>query len=199
MIEKAVKDTGKIEPRKVRATNPFPDRGVGVNKAGGVRLAISVIAQRTGRQEGPPAVDSILLTKDEWAGFAPPEGKDEWTLPESTARRFAPALSPITDSILVPRPADLTKAELMAKVVRKHDGQTVIRLTGTWESKHFRDGNKNFPITTSTTGEGIAVYDPTEKRVTSLVWVLKGTYRMGPKGAAVPTAAVVEWVEAIEE
>jgi hypothetical protein len=193
MLEKAAKDAGKLEPRKVRAAKPFPDRGVGVNKEGGVRLAVSVIGLRNGQQEGPPAVDSILLTREQWARFAPAGEMKEWTFPEATARTFAPALSPITDSILVPRPADLSKASVTAQVERKAGDRTVIRYTGAWESKHFRDGDSKFPILTAATGEGIGVTDADGKKLESLIWVLTGTVQVGPKGTPVRTAAVVEW------
>jgi hypothetical protein len=193
MLQTAVAAAGPLPPRAARAGNPFPDRGVGPTKDGGVRLAVSVIGLRNGRQEGPPAVDSVLLTKDEWAAFAPPDGKAEWELPEAVGKKFAPALSPLTDSIFVPRPAEVTKAAVTAKVARRADGLVVVRYAGSWESRHLRDGDAKFPITAEAAGDGVGVYDPQAKAMRSLIWVLKGTYRAGLKGAAVPTASVVEW------
>jgi hypothetical protein len=193
MLESAVKAAGTLPPRAARAGNPFPDRGVGLTRDGGARLAVSVIGLRNGKQEGPPAVDSVLLTKDEWAAFAPPEGKAEWQLQEAVGKKFAPALSPVTDSIFTPRPAEVPKAEVTAKVARRADGLVVVHYSGTWESRHLRDGDQKFPITATATGDGIGVYDPQAKAMHSLIWVLKGTYRAGEKAAAVPTASVVEW------
>jgi hypothetical protein len=194
MLEKAVRATGKLPPRTVRAANSFPDRGVGLTQDGGARLAVSVIGQLRGKQEGAPAVDSVLLTKDEWAAFAPPEGKAAWTLPEAVGQKFAPALSHLTDSILAPRPADVTTAEIAATVVRRAAGLVVVRYTGTWRSRHLRDGNEKFPITAEATGRGVGVYDPDAKAMRSLVWVLSGKYRNGATAPPVPIAAVVEWV-----
>jgi hypothetical protein len=194
MLETAVKEAGPLPPRAARAGNPFPDRGVGPAKDGGARLAVSVIGLRSGKQEGPPAVDSVLLGKDEWAAFAPPEGKTEWEFPEAVGKKFAPALSPLTDSIFVPRPGDVTRATVAARVVREADGLVVVRYTGEWESRHLRDGNEKFPITAASAGEGVGVYDPEARAMRSLIWVLKGTYRNGATAAPVPTAAVVEWV-----
>jgi hypothetical protein len=195
MLEKAAQAAGMLTPRSVRAANPFPDRGVGHTKDGGARLAVSVIGLHNGRQEGAPAVDSVLLTKDEWAAFAPPEGKSEWTLPVKICQKFAPALSPLTDSIFTPRPADASKAEITARVARQADGLVVIRYSGAWRSRHLRDGNERLPITADATGRGVGVYDPAGKAMRSLVWVLKGNYRNGANAAAVPTASVVEWQE----
>jgi hypothetical protein len=194
MLEKAVRAAGKLPPRAVRAANPFPDRGVGLTQDGGARLAVSVIGQLRGKQEGAPAVDSVLLTKDEWAAFAPPDGKAEWTLPEAVGQKFAPALSHLTDSILAPRPADVTTVEVAATVVRRADGLVVVRYTGAWRSRHLRDGNEKFPITAEATGRGVGVYDPDAKAMRSLVWVLNGKYRNGATATPVSTAAVVEWV-----
>jgi hypothetical protein len=200
MLRKAVEVAGPLPPRTARVANPFPDRGVGRTADGGARLAVSVIGQLRGRQEGAPAVDSVLLTRDEWAAFAPPDGKTEWTLPEVVGTKFAPALSHLTDSILAPRPADVTKAEITARVVRQADGLVVIRYAGAWRSRHLRDGDARFPITAEATGKGVGVYDPAAKQMRSLVWVLKGEYRNGAKATPVSTAAVVEWVaEAAEE
>lgn len=199
MLEKAVQAAGTLPPRTVRAASPFPDRGVGLTTDGGARLAVSVIGQLNGKQEGAPAVDSVLLTKDEWAAFVPPEGKAEWTVPEAVGKKFAPALSPLTDSIFAPRPADVSKAEITARVVRQADGLIVVRYAGAWRSRHLRDGSEKFPITAEATGRGVGVYDPAAKEMRSLVWVLKGTYRNGAKATPVPTAGVVEWVAEMKE
>ena len=152
-----------------------------------------MIGLRNGKQEGPPAVDSVRLSKAEWAAFAPPDGQAAWELPEAVARTFAPALSPVTDSIFVPRPTDVTKATVTARVVRDAGGLLVIRYTGAWQSHHLRDGDARFPIRGEAAGDGVGVYDPATKRMQSLVWVLKGTYRNGATALPVPTAAVVEW------
>lgn len=194
MLETGVKAAGKLTPRSVRAVNPFPDRGVGLTKDGGARLAVSVIGLHNGRQEGAPAVDSVLLKKDEWATFEPPEGKSEWTIPIPVGQKFSPALSPLTDSIFTPRPTNVSKADITARVLRQTDGLVVIRYSGSWRSRHLRDGNEKFPITADATGHGIGVYDPATKTMRSVIWVLKGSYRNGANAAAVPIASVVEWV-----
>lgn len=198
MLAEGVKAAGELKPRNVRAVNPFPDRGLGLTKDGGARLAATVIGLRNGKQDGSPAVDSAILTKEEWAAFAPPGGKTEWTLPEAAMKKFAVALAPVTDSIYVPMAKDVTRAEVSAKVFREENGVAVIRLTGKWESKHNRDGNAKFPIAASATGDGIAMYDTAKKEMAAVLFVLKGTYTNG--AATTLTAAVVEWqVEKKEE
>ena len=192
MLEEGVKASGELKPRNARAVNPFPDRGLGLTKEGGARLAATVIGMnRTGKQEGAPAVDSATLTKEEWAAFAPPKDKEEWTLPESAAKKFAVALAPVTDSIFVPQARDVTTADLTAKILRTDDEVIVVRFTGKWESKHFRDGDPKFPITASATGTGIGVFDRKKKELQSVLFVLGGSYKNGT--VATPTAAVVEW------
>ena len=194
MLETSVKTAGSLPRRDVKGVNPFPDRGVGFTKTGQVRLALSVIATRSGKQEGPPVIDSFLLTPEDWATFAPPATQTEWTLAEATVKKFAPMLSPLTDSIFVPRADDVTKASVTAKIIRQVNGLDVIRYTGTWQSHHLRDGNKKFPIDASATGEAIGVYDHATKKMQSLTWVLNGSYRKAPDAAPTPTAIIVEWV-----
>lgn len=193
MLKEAVAKLGDRPPRRVPATDPFPDRGVGLTSDGGARLAVSVIGMRNGHQEGPPAVDSVRLSATEWAAFAPPPGQSEWAVPTAVGKRFAPALSPLTDSLFVPRPADVTAATISARVIREGEGVWVVRYRGSWESKHDRDNNPKFPIRATATGDGVGVYDPAAKRVQSMIWVLTGTYRNGNQ--ATPTASVIEWAE----
>jgi hypothetical protein len=118
MLRDAAKEAGPVEPREVKAKpDVFAGRGRGTGANGGVRLAVSVIGLRNGRQDGAPVVDSIHLGADEWAAFAPPAGAEagrEWELPEAVARRFTPALCPMTDPIFSPTPTDATTARITA-------------------------------------------------------------------------------------
>jgi len=197
MLTEGVKSAGELKPRNARTVNPFPDRGLGFTRDGGMRLAATVVGLRNGKPEGPPAVDSTTLTKDEWAAFAPPTGKTEWTLPESATKKFSIALAPLTDSIYVPQAKDVVLAEGTAKVLREADGMIVIRLTGKWESKHSRDGNDKFLITASASGEGIALYDTSKKEFTRVQIVMTGAYKHGT--TTTPTAAVLEWQSVTDE
>jgi hypothetical protein len=205
MVRDALKDAGPLEPRDLtEKPDPFPDRGRGVASDGGVRLAVGVIGLLNGRQEGPPVVDSVFLTAEQWAAFRPPEREPKagsrWDVPEDAARRFAPALSPMTDSIFSPKPDDVTKVKVTAKVERVADGYAVIRYTGIWETAHDRDGDPKFPIRTAATGEGVGVYDTKTGRLRAVAWVLSGTFRNSPPADKPrPTAALVEWSEGDEK
>jgi len=202
MLRSAAKEAGQLAQRVVESKpDVFAGRGRGTAADGGVRLALSVIGLRNGRQEGAPVVDSIRLNAEQWGAFATPEGTAkagrEWTIPEETARRFAPALSPMTDPIFSPTLGDVTTAKITAKVERVGEGITVVRYAGRWESAHDRDGDPKFPIRTTATGEGVGVFDTKTGKLTAVAWVLTGTYRNGPVTEKPrPTAAVVEWVAA---
>jgi hypothetical protein len=198
MLRSAVKEAGPIPPiGKTVRLDPLADRGRGIRKDGGVRLAVTVIGLRNDRQEGPPVVDSFSLSSEQWSAFRPPESGltagRTWTIPESVARQFAPALSPMTDLIFSPTPADVTTARVTAKVDRAGDKVSVVRLTGQWESTHNRDGDPKYPIRTTATGDGVGVLETRTGKMTALVWVLKGTYRNSPPDKPRATAAVVEW------
>ena len=54
-----------------RGLNPFPDRGVGLGDEQSMRLAVNVIGLRRGQQDGPPVVDSMVLTKADWQTLVP--------------------------------------------------------------------------------------------------------------------------------
>jgi hypothetical protein len=198
MLRVAVKAAGPILPTKNPSRpDPLADRGRGTGSAGGVRLAVTVIGLRNDHQEGPPVVDSISLNGEQWAAFRPPEGGltigQKWTIPETVARQFAPALSPMTDPIFSPTAGDATKARVTAVVERVGDRVAVIRLTGLWESSHNRDGDPKFPIRTSATGDGVGVLEIATGKMTAVVWVLKGTFRNSPPDKPRATAAVIEW------
>jgi hypothetical protein len=198
LLRGAAKDAGPLPRRDVKARPAtLPDRGRGPTADGGARLAVSVIELRNGRQDSPPVVDSIRLDSDAWAAFAPPAGAKagtRWTLPEAVARRFTPALSPMTDPIFGPTPKDATAAGITATVLRAEAGTMVVQFTGKWETAHNRDGDPKYPIRTTATGNGIGTFDAKTGKATALVWVLNGSYRYGgPAEKARPTAAVVEW------
>jgi hypothetical protein len=194
MIRDGIKEAGPLDTRVVKVRpDPLADRGRGVSKDGGARFAVSVVAEG-----GPPVVDSIHLNAEDWTAFSPKDGKAttdlEWTLPQEAARKFTPALSPMTDPIFSPRPDDAKTAKITAKIIRVEGGVAVIRYTGEWETFHNRDGDPKFPIRSAATGEGIGVFDTQKGKLTNLVWVLKGSYcNSPPAGKWKPTAAVIEW------
>lgn len=186
MLEAAIAKAGPLPRRDVAATNPFPDRGRGRTSGGGVRLAVSVIGLRGGRQDGPPALDSVVLDAADFAALTRP-GVVRWTVPEHVARRLAPALTFRTDSIFVPRPADVTTAAVVATAERQVGSRFVVRYRGDWASAHDRDGIPKYPIRCTAAGEGVGVYDPAAGGLVSLMWLLTGTAEGNP------TAAIIEW------
>jgi hypothetical protein len=205
MVRDAVKDAGPLAAREVKEKpNPLAGRGVGTDPDGGARLAASVVSSLNGRRDGPPVVDSIRFSAEEWAAFAPPKDKmtegQEWTVPEAVARKFAPALGPMTDPIFTPKPGDVTTAKVTAKVERVADGVVVVRFSGEWASAHDRDGNPKYPIRTAATGEAVGIFDAKTGKATALVWLLKGSFRNSPPADRPrATAAVIEWTAAQEK
>lgn len=186
MLDEAAQKAGPLPPRAVAATNPFPDRGVGLTQGGGVRLALSVTEVRGTRPVSDPVFDSFVLSAADWAAFAP-NGQQSWPVPESAARRFAPAMSPLTDSIFVPRPGDVTESRITA--IRSG---SVVRYRVLLKSRHLRDGQAGHAITANLRGEGVGDLDASGKLV-RLLFVLSGDYSKDSGVKPVPIAAVVEW------
>lgn len=198
MLRDAAKEAGPLAPREVNAKPEIlSGRGLGVGDDGEVRLAVSVVGFQNGRRDGPPVVDSLHLSEEQAAAFAPPKDSkvaSEWTVKESVAQRFTPALSPMTDPIFSPTPIDATTAKITAKIERIADGATVVRFSGSWETAHNRDGDPKFPIRTTATGEGVGVFDARTGKMKEMIWVLTGTYRNGPATEKPrTTGAVLEW------
>lgn len=198
MLRDAAKEAGPLARREVKSKpGILVGRGRGIDEDGAIRLAVSVVGYQNGQRDGPPVVDSIPLMEGQVGSFVPPGDAKigtEWTIPESVARRFTPALSPMTDPIFSPTPTNVTTATITAKLERGMSGVSVVRYTGRWESAHNRDGDPKFPIRTTASGEGVGVFDSKTGKPKEMVWVLTGTYRNGPamvKPRA--TAAVIEW------
>ena len=197
-VEEGLKAFGPVGPRQPKRGESIPDRGVGLRPAGGARLAVCGGYVRGGRRDGDPVIDSVILSGKEWAAFAPPKAEVgvEWEIPEAVARRFAPALSPITDSIYTPRPSDVKATVLKAWVDRVEGSQVRIRFAGEWASAHNRDNNPQLPIQTRATAEGVGLYDRDSRKMQALLFVFRGTYvNVPPWKKKDATAAVVEWRE----
>jgi len=198
-LQAGLKASGSLPKRdlsKLAGYNPLPDRGLGVNPHGGVRLAVNVTALRKGQHEGDPAVDSIHLNAKEWAALVPPklETGAAWDVSPDAAAKFVTALSPMTDLIYVPQPKDAKTAELRGTVVSVANGVAKIKLTGRWETLHLRDGQAKFPVRTAASAEGVAFFDAGMKEMRSLLMVFDGEYRnVPPWDKPQATAAVVEW------
>ena len=88
-----------------------------------MRLAVSVVGFLNGRRDGPPVVDSIHLTEEQAATFAPPKDAkvgSEWTIPES----IAPPLRPGTQSH--------DRPDLLAHSSQRDDRDNHCRMERTW-------------------------------------------------------------------
>jgi hypothetical protein len=102
----------------------------------------------------------------------------------------------MTDPIFSPKPADAKTATATATVARTGADRIVLRYAGRWETSHDRDGDPKFPIRTSATGEGVGVFDSRSGKMTTLVWLVTGSYRNSPPDDRPrTTTAVIEWSE----
>jgi hypothetical protein len=196
-LEAGLKAFGEVKPREPKQVESLVGRGAGCCQDGSVRVALYCRLVRGTKFEGPPVIDSVQLSKEEWAAFTPPKAQAGagWSIRPEVAKRFVPALSPITDSIYSPRPGDAKDARLTAEVEAVTGGVARVRLTGHWETEHFRDGDGKLPLRMSADAEGVALYDVGRKKMVALLLVLKGTYRnVPPYDKPQQTTGVIEWV-----
>jgi hypothetical protein len=191
MIETVLKSNPELEKRKHVGSNALADRGIGFANDQSVRVAVSVAGYQRNRREGSPAVDSFRLTRTDWVTLTAADDRTEWSVPEEIAAKFAPALSPLTDLIFVPKPENVQKADLQAKIIRQTEDVAIVQYLGFWEAKHYRDGDPRFPIHAKAKGDGIGVFDLKSKTPREFVFILRGDY--DNVGTQWDTAAVLEW------
>ena len=194
-LDGALKDFGPVEPRSVKAVEPLPHRGVGVQPDGKLCLAVYFCVLYHGKREAPPSIDSIVLSPAEMGALAPPDGVKEYAVTDAAARRFCRAISASSDTSHMPGPEDVTKVEMRAKVESVEGGTARIRLTGRWEAvKVEKYDEKKRPTYSTASAEGVLIYDVRKKEPASLLMVFGGTWRnVTPYDQPVTSAAVVEW------
>ncbi len=194
-LDGAIRDFGAVEPRAVKAADPLPHRGTGVQPDGKVCLAVWFCVLYHGKREAPPNIDSILLTPADLAALAPPGDAKEHLVPEAVARQFCRAISASSDTSHMPGPKDVTKVEMTATVASVEGTTARIRLTGRWEAvKVETHDERKRPTYSTSAAEGILTYDREKKAATSLLMVFNGTWRnVTPYDQPVASAAVVEW------
>jgi hypothetical protein len=195
-VEDGLKAFGSVTQREGTPHDSMPDRGVGLLEDVGVRLAIYAITIHNGKRDGDPVVDSTILSGDDWKSFSPQRSEvgQQWTIPETAAKKLVPALSPITDAIYSPLANDAKLAKLTCKIESVEANRVLIQLKGKWETEHFREGDRQLPIRAAAAADGYMEYDPAKKQVTSLLLVLRGAYRsVPPWDTPRSTAGVIEW------
>lgn len=210
-MDAGLKAFGPVESRRAKPTNPLPHRGVSVQPDGGVTLALygrqvlgggretipaGVEASRAWlwdgplRADGPTMIDSLTLSAEEWAAFAPTGAS--WTLPEGVARKLVRLLTASSDQSGMPRPEDATVAELRGTVESSEGGVARIRFTGRWEMSRLVEGDPKRPMSAAATATGEAVSEGGKLR--SLLMVFESTIRHGrSEGGPNRAGAVVEW------
>jgi hypothetical protein len=216
VIDQALAAFGPVPARDVRADDPLPCRGRGVQPDGSVTLAIYLRQMMGGgretappntpagrlwvwdgalRPDGPPVIDSLVLDAQDWATFAPPNPElgSTWTVRDAVARQFCRVLVPSSDQAWMPRPADSKQARLAATVESVKDGLAQIRLSGVWEAVHLTEGDPARPVRGTATAEGIVVYDLKGQAIQSVLLVFSGAHGHANEDAASACGAVVEW------
>ncbi len=191
-----MKAFGPVSARRVERVDLHPFRGVGVREDGSVVLAAVVRRMLGDKPAERGAYDSINLSAKEWAAFAPSEAKvgTRWTLPVEVSCRFCRCLSPISDLSTIPRPEEMTGAEIRAAVVSVEDGVATLAYRGSLAATHESPYHKGKFSAAATDVRGAATFDVKNGRMLSLTLIFDGTYRdFPPDDKEAVTVAGVEW------
>jgi hypothetical protein len=206
-LEAGCKAFGAIEPRRVGPVEPQPDRGVGARPDGGVTLAVTdkvIVVKDLDRDLprdaiGPTVLDSIALTREEWARFAPPETAEgsRWEIPETVARRLFPVLS-LSDSTFR-SPDEVTAVRLSGTVTGVRDGVAHLAFEGRIAGVHHGKENEARKGQRCSSEArllgGVGRYDVRTGQMLSMTLVWDGSFRNYPPYHDPPSrfGAVVEW------
>jgi hypothetical protein len=199
-IDLGIKAHGTVEPRTVKAVDPLPHRGVGAGDGGQVTLALYTRYLLLGldrRGFGTVAIDSVVLSGEDWKTLAPPSGESkEWTVPPRVARQLHRVLSPTSDQNSMARADEVSTVRLTGKVRSVEDGIAYLDYQGEIAGEHVYafDPHKGKKIRARMTLTGVGTYDVKAKRLRSLTLVGEGTFRMfAPYDTEQKYGAVVEW------
>jgi hypothetical protein len=196
-LELGLKAIGDVKPRDAKRVDPLPYRGKGVKDDGSVVLAIYLrySIKNIPLMELPnPTIDSLPLTAEEWAAWAPtkPGLGMSWNVPEGVARQFSRVLGP-SDEDSMPRPKEVSAIQFTGKVQNIEDGIAHLSYTGHLKGSHETQSNKG-----KCHGEakltGVGKYDVKKGRMLSLTLVFDGVFRnVKPYDESAKYSGVVEW------
>jgi hypothetical protein len=195
-LDAGLKAFGPVEERKIQRAEPLPYRGIGVPPDGRVTLALCTRHLREGKRDGPPVLDTLTLSPEDWSAFTPRQATPgtEWAVPPGVARQLCRCMSPFSDHVTMPRPDDVTTIHLAGRVTDVADGVAQIRYTGEIATRHVWYLYENKPLFAQARITGVARYDVKARRLLSLLLVLEGTHRgVPPYDAPRPSGAVADW------
>jgi hypothetical protein len=117
MLDEGIEAFGDVKSRKVKAIDPYPERGVGVRDDGSMVLAVYARPMVLGldrRGLGAVAIDRVVLTKEEKSKLTLPDGVEDatWTVPLRVVDALHRVLSPSSDANMLARRGEVTKATL---------------------------------------------------------------------------------------
>ena len=197
-LGKGLKAFGRVTPRRVKAQEPLPFPGAGVQKDGRVSLALYARGHYPGasrKELGTPTLDSVTLSAKEWATLAPAwsAAGAAWNLPRAVAQKLGRALSPSPELLTAPLPAEVTTARVGCKVHKVENGITYLTYEGQLEAPSHKsyEGKRSSSKASLT---GTAAYDAKTKELLSLTLVFDGVHRnVLPYDQGLKFGAVVEW------
>jgi hypothetical protein len=201
MLDEGIEAFGEVTPRKFRLVDPRPFRGVGVRDDGSIVLAVYTRPMVLGldkRGLGQPAIDSIVLTKNERTSLTLSEADTDsaWQLPAQVARAFHRVLSPTSDANNLARRDEVTKAAIKGSVDRVRNGIAFLSFTGQIAGEHVWefDPHKGKKIRAEVKLRGVGTAEAKSGKLLSITLVGDGTYRHhAPYDDPSKYGAVVEW------
>jgi hypothetical protein len=201
VLDDALDSYGEVTRRKVKASDPLPDRGKGVKEDGGIVLAVYTRPMVLGldrRGLGAVAIDSVALTAGQRTTLGVPDAEAGITfeVPGRVVRLFHKVLSATSDASNLARPNEVTQSKLTGKVVRVRRGIAYLSFQGFLTGVHAWpfEPNKGKKIHAEVTLRGVGTADAKSGKLLSLTLVGDGRYRhFPPYDEVTKYGAVVQW------
>jgi hypothetical protein len=195
----SLKAFGDITPRKAKAGEPWPQRGVGIQKDGSVTFAIYLRSNRDGGKReglGPVTLDSLTLSAKEWATLLPPKDEKKWNVPLDVVRKWNRVLGYASDHSTMPLPEEVAAARITGHVESVKDGVTYLVYDGGIEGSHVykyapHKGKRTYGKSMFL---AFGAYDARAGQMLSLTFMVGGNCKnVPPYDELVPFSGIMEW------
>jgi hypothetical protein len=201
VLETGVKAYGSVTPRKVKAVDSQPHRGVGVRSDDSIVLAVSgrwMLLGLDKRGMGKVMFDVVPLTSSQAASLSVAESPKgtTWQVPVNVVKQMHKALSPTSDKGTLVRAHEVSTASLKGTVERVDGDLAYLTFEGKLAGEHLGefDPNKGKKSSATITLTGVGTCEVKSGKLLSITLLGDGIHRgYPPYNEAQRYGAILEW------